>query len=651
MPDRISHPHPTLKGEALGHRAHPRGHFTPATPLATLLASTALISSSLLSALLLSACSTHSDARSNYFLAETSIALLFAYSGETFVPSPEFRVFNLVSPLTAYTDFTDSVRLTAYSDSTCKTAAPGTLTAATNPMPFTSGVSSFPTTSYTLANGAEGLIYLSGTIASDNFSTCGLSHSIIQHFNKGTGFTHFGAPGAAAGTTSATVADTAVVQRITPTGSYLVAGTSKDALGGTRLALWQYLPTGALDTTFNTVGYLTAGGTGVAGASGANQVDTPVDLQIDSSGKTVLVGTSKNPTGGTELAVWRLNTDGTLDTTFGTGGKFHTGSPGLTGRTPASAVKDLPKAMTLDSNGNLLITGTSQNLLNGYEMFVARITSLGALDLTFATNGVYHFGTTGLGGASNAAALDVGNGIKISANGSSVIVGSTSSSGGGNSLAIWKLNSTGSSLDSSFGSNGNGTVTYGTTGVALGTGANLSDVGKSLLIDSSDRIVIVGSSRNPAGGTEMAMWRYLSAGTLDTGFASSGALHFSSTAGTAGATGASENDVANSLVVDTRYSFYIAAGTSTNASGGTQAALWRYSLNGTLDPTFNSIGSAATPSTGATGLMTATTVRDQANAIQLDAYSTYIVVGSSLNSSGGTELAIWRYLIIGIPDV
>jgi uncharacterized delta-60 repeat protein len=169
-------------------------------------------------------------------------------------------------------------------------------------------------------------------------------------------------------------------------------------------------------------------------------------------------------------------------------------------------------------------------------------------------------------------------------------------------------------------------------------------------IDASDSIVITGSSKNPAGGTEMAMWRYLSSGSLDTSFAATGALHFGSTQGAAGATGASENDVGLSFAIDTRYGFYIVTGPSVNASGGTQGALWRYTTSGTLDTTLNAVGTAVTLPVGAAGGKTAATVLDQTNFLQLDAYGTYIVVGSTKNSSGGTELAIWRYLIVGLPD-
>ncbi|MEO5970181.1 MAG: hypothetical protein ABIQ95_09660 [Bdellovibrionia bacterium] len=595
----------------------------------------------------LSACSTHTNVGENYFLAETSIALLFAYSGETFVPSPEFRVFKLQTPLTAFTDFSYPVRLSAFSDSSCKTAAPGTLTVGTNPLPFTDGIASFPNVSYALANGAEGLIYLSGSIANDNFSSCGLSHSIIQHFNTGTGSIHFGAPGAAGSATAASVADQAIAQQITSAGAYIVAGTTRNPDGGTEMALWRYLPTGALDTTFNTVGYVSSGSPGVAGAPSATELDIPVDLQIDSSGRYVVLGTSKNTTG-TELALWRYNSNGSIDTNFGSSGRYHTDSPGLTGRVPASAVLDLPKAMVIDSSGNIIVTGTSKNVTGGSELFVARFTSLGVLDGSFGSGGIYHFGSTGTAGATSTSENDIGYGIKIAANRGYVIAGTSAYSGGGTELALWKVLSSGLGLDSNFGTSGK--VLYGTTGLASGTGINLSDIGRSVQIDSSGSIVISGSSQNSLGGIEMAMWRYLSNGSPDTSFAGSGALHFGPT-GLAGATGASENDVGRSFAIDPRYKFYIIAGSSVNASGGTQVGLWRYTFTGTLDPTFNLAGTAVTLPVGTAGGKTPSTVFDTANSLKLDAYGTYIIVGSTLNGSGGTELAIWRYLIIGIPDI
>jgi len=593
-------------------------------------------------------CSTKPKSNPNYFIAETSEALLFAYSGEAFLTAPEVRVYQLVSPLTLFTDFANSVQLSAYQDSSCQNEATGTLTLQSNPMPFSEGIADFDNASYTVAPpGLESLIYFSSVIPADGTHTCGVSHSIIQHFNKGVGSLHGGFPGASGNGTAATVADVGLVHRITSSGNYLIAGTSKNASNGTELALWQYLPNGSLDTSFNTTGYYSSGSSGVAGAGGASEQEIPADIQFDPSGNFFVVGSSKNAAGGSELAVWKIKSTGILDTSFGTGGTFHLGA-GITGASGA-AISDFPKAMQIDSFQNLVITGTSQNPSNGSEMFVVRMTSQGTLDPSFGNGGIYHSGNPGLAGASGSSENDVGNGIQIAHDGNYFIVGSSTYSGGGTELAIWKLSSSGQSLDSSFG--GTGSVISGTTGAAQGTGAHLADVGKAVQLDSSGKLVITGSSQNASGGTEMAIWRYQSNGSLDTQFNSSGIVHSGSTSGAAGATGVNESDTGVNIGIDTRYNFYIVGGDSKNAAGGHQGALWRYNLDGSVDKTLALKGTATTLPTGAAGGQTAATVNDQVNYFLLDSFGTYILVGSTLNSSGGTELAVWRYLLSGTPDI
>ena len=83
-----------------------------------------------------------------------------------------------------------------------------------------------------------------------------------------------------------------------------------------RLGVARYLPTGKLDTTFGTGGLASAGYVG--GESG-----TGVALQPD--GKIIWVGSQGNPSfpaGGTfGFAVARFNANGSLDTSFGSGGQ------------------------------------------------------------------------------------------------------------------------------------------------------------------------------------------------------------------------------------------------------------------------------------------------------------------------------------------
>jgi uncharacterized delta-60 repeat protein len=110
----------------------------------------------------------------------------------------------------------------------------------------------------------------------------------------------------------------------------------------------RYLPTGKLDTTFGTGGLASTGFVG--GESG-----TGVALQPD--GKIIWVGSQGNPSfpaGGTfSFAVARFNANGTLDTSFGTGGKILSSSGGITalGLDAASNIFTLPTRAEFSPTG------------------------------------------------------------------------------------------------------------------------------------------------------------------------------------------------------------------------------------------------------------------------------------------------------------
>ncbi|CAM6053601.1 unnamed protein product [Sphagnum tenellum] len=576
-------------------------------------------------------------------------------------------------PHVHYESFPYSVQLSAYADSACTQSAPGTLTTPTNPLGFTGGIATFDQTTYTLSGSTEGAIYFQGNITGspETVFSCGYSHAIIQHFNAGVGSLAFASSGLVGNATESLVLDQAATLRITPTGAYIVAGSTKNAAtSGTELGLVRYLPNGNLDTSFNTTGFVTEGtSTGAAGASGAQELDQALDLKVDSLGRYVVLGTSFNAvTGGNQMAVWRYQSNGTLDSQFATSGVFVGSTTGLTGRFPA---QDSPEALILDQAGNIIITGGSLGQAGGEQLFVARLTSSGVLDPTFGSGGVFTPGTTGAAGGVGASESDFGNSLGIAANGNYIIAGSSAEGGGGGrELALWKVLSSGEGLDTSFGSTSsgltfNGIAHFGSQGVALGSGGNLADTARSIQIDSSDNIIVTGSSRNPSGGTEMILLRYLSNGGLDTTFGSSlsassgppllshlpGAIHFSSDAGAAGATGANENDVGVSLGIDPTYGFYIIAGTSKNSSGGEQVAIWSFNPDGTLNKIFALSGWTTSSSLGLLGGQTSATVKDIARSLQTDPYGTYVIAGSTQNSSGGTQLALWRYLLNGVPDL
>ena len=79
-----------------------------------------------------------------------------------------------------------------------------------------------------------------------------------------------------------------------------------------------------------------------------------------------------------QYAVMRLDSDGTVDTKFGVGGKV---------QTALSAAENFGRTLARDSDGNILIAGQVSTLSNA-DFGVLRLTSTGAVDTSFGNAGL-----------------------------------------------------------------------------------------------------------------------------------------------------------------------------------------------------------------------------------------------------------------------
>ena len=143
----------------------------------------------------------------------------------------------------------------------------------------------------------------------------------------------------------------------------------------------RYLPTGKLDTTFGTGGLASTGFVG--GESG-----TGVALQPD--GKIIWVGSQGNPSfpaGGTfSFAVARFTANGTLDTSFGTGGQASVEffAP------PMQGAQEFARAVLVQPDGKILVAGSArqgQIRFAPIQGALARFNANGTLDTSFGTGG------------------------------------------------------------------------------------------------------------------------------------------------------------------------------------------------------------------------------------------------------------------------
>lgn len=147
-----------------------------------------------------------------------------------------------------------------------------------------------------------------------------------------------------------------------------VAGISGPA-NPNDLALWKFDTAGNLDTTFN--------GDGVAIFDSG--FDDFSDALVLDGGAVYQAGRSEPTASDHDVKVLKYNaSDGTLDTSFGTGGVFtYDGGNGI----------DDSDALAVDSTGRVLVGGKSANAAGDFDMLVLRLDGAGALDTTFGTGG------------------------------------------------------------------------------------------------------------------------------------------------------------------------------------------------------------------------------------------------------------------------
>jgi len=186
------------------------------------------------------------------------------------------------------------------------------------------------------------------------------------------------------------------------------------------------------------------------------------------------------------MAVWRFNSDGSLDNTFG--------GDGIIVHNNAAGGNDFDEgnAIALDSTGKILVTGYSDNGTN-YDMAVWRFNSDGSLDNTFGGDGiVVHNNAAGGNGS------DGGNGIALDSTDKILVTGYSGNSTD-TDMVVWRFNSNGS-FDSTFG--GDGIVVHNNA-----AGGNSHDLGKAIEIYSNGKILVCGDSYNELD-SDMTIWRY-----------------------------------------------------------------------------------------------------------------------------------------------
>ncbi len=368
-----------------------------------------------------------------------------------------------------------------------------------------------------------------------------------------------------------------------------VTGTSGDKTASQSLTVTVRGPPGSLDTSLVTGPVITPVGAGEDYAEG---------MAVQPDGKIILVGRTATPQG-TTFAVVRYTRDGSLDTSFGSGGKVTTAVG-----TPNSQAF----AVALQGDGKILVAGTADGGTSGIDFALVRYNSDGSLDTGFGTGGKV---TTAFGNGSDSAYA-----LLLQADGKIVLGGETDAGATGLDFALARYNSDGS-LDTGFGSGGKVTTAIKS---AAGRDAIFSLALQT--VGSEARIVAAG------GDGDFILARYTPAGALDTGFGTGGKINglFGTSIGSARA------------VAVTSEGKLVVAGHANH-----DFAVARLSDTGTLDTSFGTGGKVVTP--------VSTTNWDEATAMALQADGKIVVGGwMYTGSSSSGDFALLRYEATGALD-
>ncbi len=304
------------------------------------------------------------------------------------------------------------------------------------------------------------------------------------------------------------------------------------------LAIARYHNNGSPDNSFDEDGKVTA----ITGTSHTY----PVSMALLSNGK-ILVATSNS----SDFVLLRFNTDGLPDNSFDGDGRV---------TTDLSAYDDYSSCMGLQSNGKIVLGGTSFNS-SGRDFALACYNDDGSPDNSFDGDGklLYYFGTS----------FDEARGLAIQNDGKILIGGwtGTTDMSNNNDYVLTRYHPNGT-LDNSFDGDGKLVATFGTG----------DDRINAIAIQNDGKIVAAGQSGD-AGNYSFALARYNANGSIDNSFDGDGKLTT--------VLSPSHNYI-TAIAIQSDGKIVAAGFCGTN--DGYDFALARYNIDGSLDNSFDGDG-------------------------------------------------------------
>ena len=371
---------------------------------------------------------------------------------------------------------------------------------------------------------------------------------------------------------------------VQPDGKIVAAGSTQNASTVVDFAVARYNADGSLDPSFGTGGLATV--------SLSSSQDSCLGMALQPDGKIVMAGwTYQGGTRGFDFGVVRLNSNGSLDTTFGTGGLVII---------DFGSTADFCDDVALQADGSIVVAGSSFQANTGWDFAVARLNSNGGLDATFGTGGR---ATIDFGGSEECYSM------ALQPDGRIILAGRSDS----NNFAVARLNGDGSP-DTSFGTGG---LVTGNYGLSYGEW-------DSVALQADGKVVLSGYTvENGPTGWDFAVGRLNSDGSPDTSFGTAGleTIDFGST-----------NDLGASIAIQADAKIVV-AGYAEQASSAADFAVARLNSDGSPDASF-----------GTDGLMTIGFGEgyDYGSSVALQADGSIVVGGTSYQADTGWDFTVAR---------
>ncbi|MBS1659163.1 MAG: T9SS type A sorting domain-containing protein [Bacteroidetes bacterium] len=296
---------------------------------------------------------------------------------------------------------------------------------------------------------------------------------------------------------------------------------------------------GALDLTFNAVGYVTT----AVGTYG----DEVRALAIQPDGKILAAGFTSIGEG-INMAVVRYNTDGTLDDSFGEEGIFVHQLSGNSGF----------NAIALQPDGRIVLGGYFYNGMSD-DLLLVRLNTDGTFDEDFAGTGYKNTDILGYD--------ERLFGIAVQPDGK-IVVGGTTSDGLINEFIVGRYNADGSKDN-----------TFGEGGFIITSPGEGYSAAYAMVLQPDGKIVLGGYAEFESTWEDFALVRYNSDGSPDVTFNTSGMVY----------TDFYEEDD-NAFALTLQPDGKIVAAGYAYADYGADMAIARYNTDGSLDNTFGSGG-------------------------------------------------------------